>query len=124
MAIKYPYHIKLRNREYFFMAGVWQPWTDKTTGEYVETFAIVTTRANALMEQIHNSKKRMPTILNEDLAWEWLFGDLTEERISEMAQMQYPSNDMEACTVSKDFREALEPAEPFQYEDLPALTPI
>jgi putative SOS response-associated peptidase YedK len=121
-AIKYPYHIKLRNSEYFFMAGVWQPWTDKVTGEYVETFAIVTTKANPLMEQIHNSKKRMPTILNENLAWEWLFGDLTEETISEIAQWQYPAQEMEACTISKDFREALEPATPFQYEDLPALT--
>ncbi len=120
-ATKYPYHIKLKNREYFFMAGIWQPWTDKETGEYTEPFAIVTTRANSLMEQIHNSKKRMPTILNEDLAWEWLFGDLSEERISSIAQTQYPAMDMEACTISKDFREALEPAEPFQYEDLPAI---
>jgi putative SOS response-associated peptidase YedK len=104
------------------MAGIWQPWTDKITGEFVETFAIVTTKANPLMEQIHNSKKRMPTILNEDLAWEWLFGDLTEQEISDISQWQYPAHEMEACTISKDFREALEPAEPFQYEDLPALT--
>ena len=103
------------------MAGIWQPWTDKATGEYVETFAVVTTKANPLMEQIHNSKKRMPTILNDDLAWEWLFGDLDEKRISEIAQTQYPAADMEACTISKDFRDALDPAEPFIYEDLPAL---
>ena len=119
--LKYPYHIKLKNRDYFFMAGIWQPWTDKATGEYVETFAVVTTKANPLMEQIHNSKKRMPTILNDDLAWEWLFGDLDEKRISEIAQTQYPAADMEACTISKDFRDALDPAEPFMYEDLPAL---
>jgi putative SOS response-associated peptidase YedK len=120
-AIKYPYHIKLKDREYFFMAGIWQPWTDKVTGEYVETFAIVTTMANALMEQVHNSKKRMPTILNEDLAWEWLFGDLDEKRISEIAQTQFPANEMEARTISKGFREALDPTETFTYEDLPAL---
>ena len=120
-ATKYPYFIKLKDREYFFMAGIWQPWTDKSTGEHVETFAIITTKANSLMEQIHNSKKRMPTILNEDLAWEWLLGDLEEKRISEIAQTQIPSNHLEVCTISKDFREALEPAEPFQYEDLPAL---
>ena len=120
-AIKYPYHIKLKNRDYFFMAGIWQPWTDKATGEHVETFAVVTTKANPLMEQIHNSKKRMPTILNDDFAWEWLFGDLDEKRISEIAQTQCPAADMEACTISKDFRDALDPAEPFMYEDLPAL---
>ena len=106
------------------MAGIWTPWTDRATGEYVETFAVVTTKANALMEQIHNSKMRMPTILNDDLAWEWLLGNPDEKRISEIAQFQYPSNEMEAYTISKDFREALDPAEPFLYEDLPALTAV
>ncbi len=103
------------------MAGVWQPWTDQETGEYVETFAIVTTVANKLMEQVHNSKKRMLTILNEDLAYEWLFGKLHENKISEIARFQYPANEMEACTIAKDFKDALEPTAPFSYEDLPAL---
>jgi len=34
-AIKYPYHIGVKNREYFFMAGIWQPWKDTETGEYI-----------------------------------------------------------------------------------------
>jgi len=120
-AVKYPYHIGVKDREYFFMAGIWQPLKDTETGEYVETFSIVTTAANKLMEQIHNSKKRMPTILTEDLAWEWIFDDLDEERITEIAQYQFPADQMEACTISKDFRSTLEPAEPFVYKDLPAL---
>ncbi|MBC7948522.1 MAG: SOS response-associated peptidase [Chitinophagaceae bacterium] len=118
---KFPYYITVKDREYFFMAGVWQPWTDKVSGEYVESFAIVTTAANAVMEQIHNSKKRMPTILDEDLAYEWLFGELDEPRIREIARSQYPSNKMQACTIAKDFRETIEPTRPFEYEDLPAI---
>lgn len=120
-AIKYPYHISVKNKEYFFMAGVWQPWTDKSTGEYVESFAIVTTAANKLMEQIHNSKKRMPTILNEDLGYEWMFGNLDEKRITDIALTQYPADQMEACSIAKDFREVIEPTKEFSYEDLPAL---
>ena len=73
------------------------------------------------MEQIHNTKKRMPTILNEDLAYEWLFGNHSEERILQIAATQFPSEKMEACTIAKDFREALEPTKEFTYEDLPAL---
>jgi putative SOS response-associated peptidase YedK len=65
-AIKYPYFINLPEKEYFYMAGIWTSWTDKNTGDYVESFSIVTTKANQLMEQVHNAKKRMPTILNED----------------------------------------------------------
>ena len=73
------------------------------------------------MEQIHNSKKRMPTILTEVLAWEWLFDNLDEERIIEIARHQFPAEEMEAYTISKDFRSALEPTAAFVYEDLPAL---
>jgi putative SOS response-associated peptidase YedK len=120
-AVKYPYHIAVKEKEYFYMAGIWQPWKDVETGEYVETFAIVTTAANKLMAQVHNSKKRMPTILTEDLAHEWLFGNLDENRISEIARYQYPATEMEACTIAKDFLNALEPTKPFEYADLAAL---
>jgi putative SOS response-associated peptidase YedK len=120
-AIKYPYHIGLKDKEYFYIAGIWEAWTDLKTGEHVESDAIITTKANKIMSQIHNSKERMPTILTEDLAYEWLFGDLTEKRITEIATFQFPSEEMEACTVAKDFREALEPTEHFVYEDLPEL---
>ena len=118
---KYPYYISLKGREYFYMAGIWQGWTDRATGEYVETFALVTTVANKLMQQVHNSKRRMPTILNDDLAYEWLFGNLSEERILEIAATQYPAEQMQACTIAKDFREALEPTKEFEHEDVPAL---
>lgn len=118
---KYPYHITVKGAPYFYMAGIWNPWFDVNSGEHVDTFAIVTTAANSLMEQVHNSKKRMPTILSEDLAWEWMFGKLPEQRITEIAKTQYPAELMEACTISKDFQTALEPTAAFSYEDLPAL---
>jgi putative SOS response-associated peptidase YedK len=120
-AIKYPYYITVKDKEYFYMAGIWTGWTDKNTGEYVESFAIVTTKANALMEQVHNTKKRMPAILNEELAYEWMFGKLDEKRISEIAATQYPANEMTAYPIAKDFITALRPEEPFNYADLPAL---
>ena len=117
-AIKYPYHVGLKDKEYFYMAGIWQPWKDVETGEYVETFSIVTTKANSLMETIHNSKKRMPVILTEDLAFEWLMEDLDEKRISEIAGFQIPASEMEACTITKDFRTAADPTEKFEYKEL------
>lgn len=116
-AKKYPYNISVNDSEYFLMAGIWQPWTDAETGEYTETVAIVTTDANFLMKQIHNSKERMPTILNEDLAWEWMFGDLSEERISEIAKYQFPANMMNAHTVPKNFLELPDPSIRFDYPE-------
>jgi hypothetical protein len=37
-------------------------WTDRDTGETKDTVAIITTKANKLMEQVHNSKMRMPVV--------------------------------------------------------------
>lgn len=120
-AIKYPYFIHLKDREYFFMAGVWQPWEDQETGEYAETFAVLTTASNSLLSQVHNSKLRMPLILSDDLAEEWLLGNPDEERIHEISTYQYPSGNMEAFTIAKDFREAHDPMRPVHYEELPDL---
>lgn len=117
----YPYYIHLPGEEYFFMAGIWQPWVDRETGETIDTFAIVTTQANSLMKQVHNKKERMPTILPEALAWEWIQHGLSEDRIRELAGYQYDSEEMGAYTLQKDFRTALNPQESFDYEELPVL---
>lgn len=117
----YPYRIVLPDREYFFIAGIWQPWADCETGEAMDTFTMVTTAANALMQQVHNRRKRMPLILNDDLAWEWIQDGLPAERIRTMVTYQYPSEQMHAYTIRKDFREASDPTEPFEYAELPAV---
>jgi putative SOS response-associated peptidase YedK len=118
--ISYPYVIRT-TEDYFYMAGIWQPWTDKETGEVINTFAIVTTKANDLMKEIHNTKKRMPTILTEDVAYEWIMEDISEERIKEITAFQLPSEFMDAHSIAKDFKMAEDPTEEFIYEDLPVL---
>lgn len=118
---KYPYHIGLKDREYFFIAAIWQNWTDKDTGETVDTVALVTTDANPLMRQIHNSKNRMPTMLPDELAWEWMMGDLSEERIKELATYQISGKEMEAYTVEKDFKTSGTPGKAFVYAEVPEL---
>jgi len=123
-AVKYPYYISLKDQEYFYMAGIWQAWTDRQTGEEVETVSIVTTDANYLMKQVHNSNNRMPTILSDELAWEWMMDDLPEERITQLATYQYPTEFMRAYTIDKDFRTSVEPSKGFTYEELPSLEVI
>ena len=125
-AVKYPYHIKtIDSNPIHLTAGIWQQWTDRQTGETVKTCALVTTAANRLMEQIHNTKKRMPTILTSELAGEWISEGLTEERITEIATFQYPAAKMEAWPIQKDFKSALNPFEEFVYgPELPTLEPV
>lgn len=69
---KQKYLIHLPNNEAFAFAGIYSNWVDKLTGELINSYSIITTEANGLMSEIHNSKKRMPIILNSSTEKDWL----------------------------------------------------
>lgn len=69
---KQKYLVHLPGDPLFSFAGLWNQWCDRSTGEVFHTYTILTTEANALMSVIHNSKKRMPVILNPDAEKAWL----------------------------------------------------
>lgn len=71
---KQKYFISRPDHEAFAFAGLWSPWTDKGTGEIINTYTILTTEANELMREIHNSQKRMPVILTREEESAWLRG--------------------------------------------------
>jgi putative SOS response-associated peptidase YedK len=114
---KFPYFITLKDADQpFFIAGVSRQWNN------MDTFAIVTTQANELMQVVHNSKRRMPTILPAELAEEWICPGLSEKRILEIASYQFPADKMVAWPVDKKFIEKEDPTTQFEYENLPALS--
>ncbi|WP_303921711.1 SOS response-associated peptidase [Draconibacterium sediminis] len=80
----YPFYIQRVDGEPIVLGGLWDEWTNKATGEVVNSFTIVTTKANALMKKIHNNPKlneaRMPLILNEEEADKWLNGTAAEAK--------------------------------------------
>lgn len=117
-----PYFITLKNRPpFFYMAGIWQEWTNHERGESADTFAIVTTAANRLMEQIHNKKKRMPTILPEDLAARWLKTGISEKEIQSIGSYQIPENEMIAWPVAKDMLNQHDPSAEVHYDGVPEI---
>jgi putative SOS response-associated peptidase YedK len=69
---KTPYFISLANGRPFAFAGVWEAWTDRSSGESLQTTAIVTTAANEFLKDLHD---RMPVVLEPDTASAWLAGD-------------------------------------------------
>ncbi len=71
---KQKYLLTLPGEEAFAFAGLWNTWTNKSTGEVLNTYTIITTAANELMSEIHNTKKRMPVILNPEMEKDWLKG--------------------------------------------------
>jgi putative SOS response-associated peptidase YedK len=70
-----PWYISLKNDESFAFAGLCDSWRDPQSGEIIRSCSIITTEANPLMAKIHNTKKRMPVILEKDLEHEWISGD-------------------------------------------------
>ncbi len=69
---KIPFFINLKDNSPFALAGLYDNWLNRETGEYINTFTVITTRANPLLEKIHNIKKRMPVILPRDAERQWL----------------------------------------------------
>jgi putative SOS response-associated peptidase YedK len=92
---KNPFAIALRSREPYAFAGLWERWTPKD-GEALETFTIVTTDPNELMETIHN---RMPVIVEKRDYDRWLEpGDAEHPPVDLLRP--YPAEKMVAWPVS------------------------
>ncbi len=68
---KTPYFISLASGEPFALAGLWENWTDKVSGDSLQTTTLMTTAANEFMIPLHH---RMPVILESNSAGEWLAG--------------------------------------------------
>jgi putative SOS response-associated peptidase YedK len=90
----------MKDKSVFCFAGIYANWTDKETGELVQSFSILTTDANPMMEKIHNLKKRMPVILPKEHYSSWLRNEITSQQIQELLK-PYPETQMNNHTISK-----------------------
>jgi putative SOS response-associated peptidase YedK len=69
--VKIPHFISLLSGEPFGLAALWESWTDKESGEFLNTTTLITTVANEFMQPLHH---RMPVILQPDTANVWMSG--------------------------------------------------
>jgi putative SOS response-associated peptidase YedK len=69
---KIPWYIYRTDNEMISLAGIYEDWVENNTGEIYSTFSIVTSEANDLMAEIHNSGKRMPVVLDKSSEKKWL----------------------------------------------------
>ena len=91
---KIPYRITLDDNSLFAMAGIWDSWKDET-GLTINSFAIITTSPNKLMENIHS---RMPVILSPNDEKLWLSNDDTT--FLQSLLKPFPETQMTAFPVS------------------------
>jgi putative SOS response-associated peptidase YedK len=87
---KQPYAIALADRGIMALAGLWENWKSPA-GEWIRSFAIITTMPNELCAQLHN---RMPVVLKPE-AWPVWLG----EEPADMPQLKsllapYPTDEM------------------------------
>lgn len=104
----YPHYIYRKDGKPMNLAGLWREWKDKVSGDILNTFSIVTTTANPMMEKIHNNpaaseEPRMPVILLDELEEKWLQNyeeELAEQAVSELIQ-PFPEENMDFHTVDR-----------------------
>jgi putative SOS response-associated peptidase YedK len=88
-------------------AGLTADWSDPVSQEVLTTFSIVTTTGNTLLSRIHNNPKlsgpRMPVILPDKLADQWLTPVSDARDFSEIERLitPYSDVDLKAHSVGK-----------------------
>ncbi len=93
---KQPWFLRLKDGGVFAFAGLWERWSDSAHGA-VESFTIITTTPNELLEPIHN---RMPVILPPERYDQWLDpAGCDMDRLAALLR-PYPAGAMTAYSVS------------------------
>lgn len=96
-----PRYIRFSDRRPMALAGLWDRWTDPTTGIAVDSCTIVTTEANELLSSVPHD--RMPVILDADAQREWLdVGTADRDRLSALLTPRR-ADDMELIIASEQF---------------------
>lgn len=102
---KVPYYIHLQE-EVFSIGGLWDLWINPQTGDKILSYVMITTSANELMREIHNSGQhpfRMPLIVPDTHIEKWLDKRLDTSDLKNL-MIPYPFDFMEAYQIDKDFR--------------------
>ena len=117
---KIPWYIFHSENKILSVAGLYDEWTENDTALVFNTFSIITTEANNMMAEIHNSGKRMPVILDKSAENRWL--DLSTSSTDSLNLLKpCPSDILKAHTVSplindrKSNRNTSDIIRPFNY---------
>jgi len=122
---KYPYRISLQDGKPFLIAGLWDSWKDPESDTSIETFTVVTTEAEGICALVHNTKLRMPLILNRASGQAWLDKDSDLRTIaSEISPLFNPLVARPVSPLASRAREKRNLAKilkPYDYPELPPL---
>lgn len=120
------YFTRLKNKDIFSIAGLWDEWMHPQTGEKVLSFVLITTEANAMMRKIHNGGNnpfRMPKILTLEEEQRWLDPSLTSADTVRKMLSVYPETELRAWPVRPKFNYG-DPSDEGIVEPVPELQPL
>lgn len=118
---KIPWYIYRTDKRIMLLAGLYDSWTDSRKGKIINTFTVVTSAANNMLSEIHNTKKRMPVIIRDDEE-KWLSDSTDRKELSAMFNPP-PDEYLRAHTISpmisgaRSDKNSPELIRPYQYPD-------
>lgn len=116
---KQPYYITLPEQKLFFFAGLFNK-----LDEELYTVTILTLDANATMAQIHNAKKRMPLILDEQFTDSWIDPTLNEKQIKDLINVSFTNERLNYHPVSNAiYKRGVDTNKPEILKPVPAIDP-
>lgn len=93
---KQPYAIAMKDDSMFAFGGLWEKWKDKATGKELQTYTVITTDPNELLEPIHN---RMPVIVARKDYERWM-ASIDPAHLPVDLLKPYPADEMKIWKVS------------------------
>jgi putative SOS response-associated peptidase YedK len=122
---KVPWYFCMADRKPFAFGAIWSVWESKD-GARIESCAILTTSANALMAPVHD---RMPVIIAANAYDEWLSPRQRDPQALETLLRPYPVAHMRAWPVTprasnaaNDGPDLIEPDESGEAQSSPAMS--
>jgi len=101
---KQPYAVALADRGLMALACLWENWRSPA-GEWVRSFAIITTRPNLLCAELHN---RMPVVLKPEGWPVWIGEEPADPRQLKALLVPYPAEEMTRRPVRRARRQRQE----------------
>ena len=106
---KQPYYIYQDNRSLFALAGIWEQW--QTEAGQINSFSIITTSANSVMQNIHH---RMPVIIKPNEFDNWLLSNEPDSykqllKLKEDIELEYHAVNTRVNSVKNNSPELIDP---------------
>lgn len=99
VGLKKPYCIHLYKERPFFFAGIWDEWKNALSGEVIQSFALITCPANAMLRSLGIS--RMPVILTTLNCHTWLRRSIDLTTVKFLMRI-FPNDKMDVYPINPD----------------------